>query len=91
VIYLTVFSVYRVILSVPGGKVNVLGGHNIGNCKPKSVYVHVCLPNGFRDRTLSLYRRAKRHALTRVAKCIDVYCGIFENVLNYINCTNFVT
>jgi hypothetical protein len=26
-------------------------------------------------------RRATRHALTRVAKCIDVDDGIFENVL----------
>jgi hypothetical protein len=26
-------------------------------------------------------RRATRHALTRVAKCTDVDCGIFENVL----------
>jgi hypothetical protein len=36
-------------------------------------------------------RRAKYHVLTRLAKCIDVYGGIFENVLYYINCTNFVT
>jgi hypothetical protein len=27
----------------------------------------------------TLYRRATRHALTRVAKCIDVDGGIFEN------------
>jgi hypothetical protein len=26
---------------VPGGKVNILGGHNIGHSKQKSVYVHV--------------------------------------------------
>jgi hypothetical protein len=26
-------------------------------------------------------RRTKRHVLTRVAKCIDVDAGIFENVL----------
>jgi hypothetical protein len=29
--------------------------------------------------------------LTRVAKCIDVDGGIFENVLYWVNCTNFVT
>jgi hypothetical protein len=29
----------------------------------------------------TLYRRATRHVLTRVAKCIDVDGGIFENVL----------
>jgi hypothetical protein len=35
--------------------------------------------------------RATRHVLTLVAKCIDVGGGIFENVLYYVNCTNFVT
>jgi hypothetical protein len=30
----------------------------------------------------TLYRRATRHVLTRVAKCIDLDGGIFENVLN---------
>jgi hypothetical protein len=37
--------------------------------------------NGFRDRAISLYRRATRHVLTRVGKCIDVDGGIFENIL----------
>jgi hypothetical protein len=36
-------------------------------------------------------RRATRHVLTRVTKCIDVDGGIFEKVLYYVNCTNFVT
>jgi hypothetical protein len=36
-------------------------------------------------------RRATYHVLTRLAKRIDVDGGIFENVLHYINCTNFVT
>jgi hypothetical protein len=45
------------------------------------------IPNGFRDGAISLnihctlYRRATRHVLTQVAKCIDVDGGIFENVL----------
>jgi hypothetical protein len=44
--------------------------------------VHICpTPNGFRNRAISLYRRATRHVLTRVAKCIEVEGGIFENVL----------
>ncbi|PNF23543.1 hypothetical protein B7P43_G05623 [Cryptotermes secundus] len=56
--------------------------------------MYMCpIPNGFRDRAISLYklfhctvhctlyRRATRHVLTRVAKCIDVDGGIFENVL----------
>jgi hypothetical protein len=29
----------------------------------------------------TLYRRATRHVLTRVAKCIDVDGGIYENAL----------
>jgi hypothetical protein len=36
-------------------------------------------------------RRATYHVLTRLAKCIDVDGGIFENVLYYVNCTNVVT
>jgi hypothetical protein len=72
----------------PGGEVNILGGHSIDHSKQKSVYVRVLF------RTVSeielfhctvlyctLYRRATRHVLTRVAKCIDVKGGIFENVL----------
>jgi hypothetical protein len=47
--------------------------------------------NGFRDRAVSLYRRATRHVLTRVAKCIDADGGIFEKILYWVNCTNFVT
>jgi hypothetical protein len=29
------------IPGVPGGKVNILGGHSIGHSKEKSVYAHV--------------------------------------------------
>jgi hypothetical protein len=49
------------------------------------------IPNGFRDRAAVVIagimerqdalRRATRNVLTRVAKCIDVDGGIFENVL----------
>jgi hypothetical protein len=52
----------------------------------KNVYMFTCpIPDGFRDRAISLYstlyRRATRHVLTRVANCIDVDGGIFENIL----------
>jgi hypothetical protein len=47
--------------------------------------------NGFRNGAISLYRRATRYVLIRVAKCIDVDGGIVENVLYCVNCTNFVT
>jgi hypothetical protein len=64
--------------------------------------MYMCrIPNGFRDRAMYVIapikerqdtlRRATRHVLTRVAKCIDVDGGIFGNVLYYVNCTNFVT
>ena len=36
-------------------------------------------------------RRANQHVLTRVAKCMAVDGGIFENVLYWLSCTNFVT
>jgi hypothetical protein len=35
------------IQSVPGGKVNILGGHSIGYSKQKSVYVHMSYPEWF--------------------------------------------
>jgi hypothetical protein len=49
------------------------------------------IPNGFRDRAISLYssldarqdvlRRATRHVLKRFAKCIDVHGGIFRKCI----------
>jgi hypothetical protein len=33
------------------------------------------------ETAVSLYIRATRHLPTRIAKCIDVDGGIFENVL----------
>jgi hypothetical protein len=77
---------------VPGIKINILGGHTIGHSKQKKVYMSVCpIPNSFRDRIISLCRRPTRHVLTQVAKCIDVDGRIFENILYWVNCTNFVT
>jgi len=32
---------------VPGGKVNILGGHNIGNSKQKCLYEHVSYSERF--------------------------------------------
>jgi hypothetical protein len=58
------------IQDVPRGKVNILGGHSIGNSRQKKCTVDC-----------TLYRRATRHAFTRVAKCIDADGGILENVL----------
>jgi len=40
------------IQDVPGGNVNILGGHSIGHSKQK-MYMNTCpIPNGFRDRAI---------------------------------------
>jgi hypothetical protein len=74
-----VFEGWWLIQSVPGGKANALGGHSIGHSKQKCTCI--LFRTVFRDRAIS-YRRVTRHVLTRVAKCIDVARGIFENVLH---------
>jgi hypothetical protein len=39
---------YVYIQDIPGGKVNILGGHSIGHSK-KNVYMNICpIPDGFR-------------------------------------------
>jgi hypothetical protein len=44
-----------IIQDVPGGKVNILGGHSIGHSK-KKVWMYMCpIPNDFKDRAISLY------------------------------------
>jgi hypothetical protein len=49
----------------------------------KKVYMYMCsIPNGFRDRAISLYRRATRHVLT------DVGSGNSENILSRVLVTN---
>jgi hypothetical protein len=89
------------IQGASGEKVNILGGHSIGYSKQK-LYMYMCpIPNDFQDRAIDIIarikepqdavRRATRHDLTRVAKCIDVGGRNFENVLYQVNCTNFIT
>jgi hypothetical protein len=70
------------IQDVLEGKVSILGGHSMGHFKKKAICVYMCpIPNAFRDRATSLYRRATRHVPTRDAKYIEVDGGIFEKVL----------
>jgi len=46
-------SFVKQIQGVPGGKVNILGGHIIGHSKKKT---YMCpTPNGFRGRAISSY------------------------------------
>jgi hypothetical protein len=44
------------IRDAPGGNVDILGGHSIAHSKQK-LYMYLCpIPNGFRDRAISLKR-----------------------------------
>jgi hypothetical protein len=56
----TYIHTYTHIQGVPGGKVNILGGHSIGHSKQKR-YMNMCpIPNGFRDRTIWLQTVAQQ-------------------------------
>jgi hypothetical protein len=68
----------------------------------EKLYMYRCpIPNGFRDRAMDVIarikkrqdalRRATRHVLTRVAKCINADVGICENILYEVNFTNYIT
>jgi hypothetical protein len=75
------------VQDVPGGNINILGGHNIGHSNKKCICASVLL------RTVSemelihctvhctLHTRPTCHVLTGVVKLIHVDGGIFENVL----------
>jgi hypothetical protein len=80
--FLTKKIVY--IKGVPRGKFNILGVTVSVILRKKSVYVHVSYSETelfYYTVHCTLYRRATLHVLTRLAKCIDVDGGIFENVL----------
>jgi hypothetical protein len=50
------FMKFALIQSVPGGMVNILGGHSIVILN-KKVYVYICpTPNDFQARVISRYR-----------------------------------
>jgi hypothetical protein len=75
-------------VGVPGGKVNILGDYSSGHSKQKNCICTCVLFRTVFEIELfhytvhcTLYRRATRRVLTRVAKCINVDSGIFENVL----------
>jgi hypothetical protein len=64
------------IQNIPGAEVNILGGHSI--ILSKNVYMYM----PYSERLLRYnylivpYRRATRHVLTQLSKCIDVDGGI---------------
>jgi hypothetical protein len=48
----TYYFAFLFLYSVPGGKVNILGGHS----KQKKKSMYVCpIPSGFRERAISVY------------------------------------
>jgi len=49
-------ALYILIQSVPGGNVNILGGHGTGHSKQKSVYVHLSYSERFPDIAISMNR-----------------------------------
>jgi hypothetical protein len=51
------------------------------------VQLWMCSIKGHQDAL----KPATRHVLTRVAKCTEGDGGVLENVLYWVNCTNFVT
>jgi hypothetical protein len=47
---------------VPGGKINILGGHSIGHSK-KKIYVNICpIPNGIRYLARNIFLPSRRNA-----------------------------
>jgi hypothetical protein len=69
--------IYVVIQSVLGGKVNILGAHSIGHSK-QTVYMYMCpIPNGFRDRAISLYifKIVNKKEILRTVSNTDIYCS----------------
>jgi hypothetical protein len=62
---------------VPGGKVNILGGHSTGHSKQKGVYVHVIIPNSFRDTAISLYssKIVDNKQISRTVSNTGIYCS----------------
>jgi hypothetical protein len=68
------------IQGVPGGKVNILGGHIIGHFKQKIVYIlsyMYLIPNGFRDRAISLYtsKIVDKKEILRTVSNTGIYCS----------------
>jgi hypothetical protein len=62
---------------VPGEKVNVLGGHSSSHFKQK-LYMYMCpIPNGFRDRVISLYssKIVDKKEILRTVSNAGIYCS----------------
>jgi hypothetical protein len=70
-------TVTLLIQDAPGGKVNILGGQSIGYSKPK-LYMYMCpIPNGFRNRAISLYssKIVDKKEILRTVSNTGIYCS----------------
>jgi hypothetical protein len=68
------------IQGVPGVKLNILGGHSIGHSK-QNVYMYMCpIPNGFRDRAISLCssKIVNKKEILRAVSNTYIYCSSDE-------------
>jgi hypothetical protein len=61
----------------PGGKVNFLGDHSCGHSK-QNLFMYTCrIPNGFRDRIISLYssKIVDKKEILRTVSNTGTYCS----------------
>jgi hypothetical protein len=77
--YAECFCDIKPIQGVPGEKVNILGGHSIRHSKQeKKMYMYTCpIPNGFRDRAISLYpsKIVDKKEILRTVSNTGIYCS----------------
>jgi hypothetical protein len=60
------------IQSVPGGKVNILGGHSIGHSRQKHIYVHV----SYSERVLRYSCKiVDKKEILRTVSNTGIYCS----------------
>jgi hypothetical protein len=67
-------STILLIQNVPGGNVNILGGHNVGHSKQKSVYVHVSYSERFQRYICTVAKLLILHIVSN----IGIYCSSAE-------------
>jgi hypothetical protein len=73
---LHVFVTY--IQSVSGEKFYILGGHSTTQSQQKKLYMYMChIPNGFRDRAISLYssRIVDKKEILHTVCNTGIYCS----------------
>jgi hypothetical protein len=75
--YSLIIVPFEFIQGIPGEKVSILGRHSIGHSKQTKLYVYMCpIPNGFRDRAISLYssKIVDKKDILRTVSDTGAYC-----------------